>query len=79
MPRALQPQRSQSWIHFPAACRGVLAANLDGSLGFLAPVWLENMVPHLRALQRLLELKVRQPAGLNPRSFRSPPLPLPTQ
>jgi len=53
----------------------VLTANLDGSVGIVAPLWLEHMVPPLRALQTLLELKIRQPAGLNPRAYRSPPLP----
>ena len=53
-----------------SAGRGGLCFALDGSISIFIPLWQEELSPPLRALRRLLESKVPQCCGLNPKSNR---------
>ena len=73
----LLPVKMKNVIGDKTASRGALTASLDGSLAYVAPFWLDSMVAPLRALQKMMELSCRHPAGLNPRSFRQRPSTIP--
>ena len=64
VPRKIQAEGVAS------AGRGGLCFALDGSISILMPLWQEELSPPLRALRRLLESKVPQCCGLNPKSNR---------
>lgn len=43
---------------------------IDGGLGYVAPMWDQNIFDRLMALQKLLVKSIEHNAGLNPVAYR---------